>query len=229
MALKGQAAHCNSWIFCHNLVRFPVWTGDGCCKWIQPLNPLSPSPLHSLSCEEGGRRRGQVMTLAALSLLGTLRVQAWSLMCILPVQWVLTGVSSCWADTVQDSYPKDFMVVGLLVNWKIGEFSETNLWNNEHIGLKCKCRFCSVSLGKGGQFTQSPLSMCFVGCDEQSPWWEKHHLFRTCPWLWNFSLSRLLTSIVCSASLQCWFREVTQLENEGAALSRGRQKQNGCR
>lgn len=88
----------------------------------------------------------------------------------------------------------------------------------------CKCRFCSVSLAKAGQFTQSFLFMCFVGCDEQSPWWEKHHLFRTCPWLWNFSLSRLLTSVVCSASLQCWFGEVTQLENEGAAERGGRSK-----
>lgn len=110
--------------------------------------------------------------------------------------------------------PKHFMVVGLLLNWKIGEFSETSQWNNEHIGLMCKCRFWSVSLGKAEQFTLSSLSICFVGCDKQSPWWEKHPPVQNLPWLWNFLLSRSLVSVVCSASLQCWFGEVTQLENE---------------
>lgn len=41
------------------------------------------------------------------------------------------------------------------------------------------------------------------------------HLCKACSWLWNFSRSRSLVSVVCSASQQCWFGEVTQLENEG--------------
>lgn len=67
-----------------------------------------------------------MMILAALSLLSTLRIQAWSLTCILPVQGVLTAASSAGQAQFMIHTPKDFMVVGLLVNWKIGEFSDTN-------------------------------------------------------------------------------------------------------
>lgn len=62
------------------------------------------------------------MALATLSLLGTRRVQAWNLMCS------ESSLESSHAGQTQFRIhtPKDFMVVGLLVNWKIGEFSETN-------------------------------------------------------------------------------------------------------
>lgn len=67
-----------------------------------------------------------MMILAALSLLGTLREQAWSLTCIYPCS--VSSLEPPHAGQAQLTIhtPKDFMVMGLLVNWKIGEFSETN-------------------------------------------------------------------------------------------------------
>lgn len=83
----------------------------------------------------------------------------------------------------------------------------------------CKCRFWSGSLGKAERFLQSPLSICVVGCDEQS-------LVRKTPTCSELALVcgsfPSLASVVCSASLQCWFGEVAQLENEGADERGGR-------
>lgn len=88
-----------------------------------------------------------------------------------------------------------------------------------------KYRFWSISLGKAEQFMQSPLSICFVGCDEQSPWWEKHPPVQNLPL--TVPLQTVgLSSLFSSSAVLVW-RDDTAWE--WGCCWEGWQRQNGCR